>query len=149
MTFGDQRLPPRFWRKVVVAESGCWEWKASGNQFGYGRLRVGRRMIVSHRVSYEALVGPIPDGLELDHICRNRPCVNPAHLEPVTRIENVRRSDAGRALAEWQLAKTHCPRGHLYDERNTYVGRNPNGRPTRVCRACGREKKRARKARSA
>lgn len=85
----------RFWPKVERVEDGCWLWTASLTGDGYGRISLGGKfgpMGLAHRVAYELLVGPIPEGLELDHLCRVRRCVNPEHLEPVTHAENVRRA---------------------------------------------------------
>lgn len=88
---------------IVVDDCGCWRWTGQKNRFGYGQLTVNRdgksRCLGAHRFSYEAHVGPIPEGLEIDHLCRVRDCVNPEHLEPVTRAENVRRSWAARKAA--------------------------------------------------
>lgn len=79
----------------AVTEAGCWEWKRALNWTGYGRVRepLTRRRIAAHRWVWEQKHGPVPEGLELDHLCRNRRCVNPDHLEPVTRVENARRRD--------------------------------------------------------
>lgn len=112
----------RFWQKVDQS-GGCWLWTAGTTEWGYGSFWTGERRVKAHRWSYEHLVGPIPEGLTLDHLCRNPPCVNPAHLEPVTGAENTRRG--GNAL------KTHCPQGHEYDAKNT---RHCHG--SRFCRAC-------------
>jgi hypothetical protein len=91
-------------------------------------------MVQAHRFAYELLVGPIPEGLELDHLCRNHACVNPAHLEPVIHVENIRRGDTD-AQGRCNRDKTHCPAGHPLDEANTY--HNPHG--WRACRTCNRE----------
>ena len=81
-----------FWLKVETLSTGCWEWTGHVNNAGYGRVKND----YAHRLAYEMFVGPIPDGADLDHLCRRRSCVNPAHLEPVTRSENVRRGYAAR-----------------------------------------------------
>ena len=92
------KLPLRFWDKIRILDNGCWLWTGSISTAGYGRFGVGSRtdnsarMVGAHRWAYEHLVGPIPPGLESDHLCRNRACVNPAHIEPVTRSVNFLRS---------------------------------------------------------
>lgn len=98
----------RFWEKVDRG-GDCWEWLAAVRSDGYGTFRLFGRMVRPHRYAYELLVGPIPDGLHLDHLCRNRTCVNPEHLEPVTLGENVLR---GLGPSATNTRKTHCPRGH-------------------------------------
>lgn len=124
--------------KFLVGDA-CWEWTAVRNAFGYGvihRLDKGSRL--AHRVLYEALVGPVPDGMDLDHLCRNRGCVRPGHLEVVTRSENIRRGDGPQILRAWNASKTHCPNGHSYADQEQY--RRPNGE--RRCGACNREEAR-------
>ena len=117
--------------------SPCWVYTAYINKDGYGQAKYGSRaegnevMRHTHRITYEALIAEIPKGLELDHLCRNRACCNPWHLEPVSHAVNVRRGDGGKCHA----AKTHCPSGHAYDDENTYV--NPTTK-RRSCRTCQR-----------
>lgn len=130
-----------FWSKVDKADpDGCWLWTGTKVPSGYGRLWIAQRPFAAHRVAYEWLVGPIPEGLQLDHLCRVRRCVNPAHLEPVTSRENTMR---GLNWAARNAEKTHCPQGHPYDEANTYL-RSGGGRG---CRACHREAARAQRQR--
>ena len=130
-TFGDPRLPPRFWAKVYVLDNGCWEWTAGRNWVGYAKFDANGRTEAAHRWAYRQLIGPIPEGLTLDHLCKNRACVFPDHMEPVTMRENVLRGNGLSAIAARQ---THCTHGHPFDEANTR--REPDGH--RSCRACGR-----------
>lgn len=124
----------RFWAKVDRrGPDECWPWIASRDPLGYGRFNADDAVLPStlaHRIAYTWLIGPIPDGLCLDHLCRNPPCVNPAHLEPVTLAENTRRGAAGL----YNRVKTHCKHGHPFDDENTLVCRD--GR--RSCRTCRR-----------
>lgn len=124
-------LPDRFWSKVEKqVDDDCWLWTGCCNDQGYPLFWQDRRHRRAHILSYVSVHGPVPSGLVLDHVkergCTRRHCVNPAHLEPVTRGENVKRG--GNA------AKTHCSSGHAYDETNTH--RRENGH--RSCRACAR-----------
>lgn len=119
----------RFWGKVD-ASGDCWTWTASQAGGGYGWFASAKgRSTPAHRWSYEHLVGPVPDGLDLDHLCRNRACVRPDHLEPVTRRTNLLR---GNTLPAKNAGKTHCSKGHEFIEENTYVDRLGK----RHCRAC-------------
>lgn len=141
----------RFWPKVnkhgpipdYRPELGpCWVWTAAMATGGYGAFGVGRRKVYAHRFAYELLVGPIPEGLEIDHLCRVRACVNPTHLEAVTHRENDIRGFGASGI---HARKTHCFRGHPFDENNTY--KRANGK--RVCRTCTLERQnKRRKAKS-
>lgn len=134
-----------FWPKVdkggpcpdLLHDLGrCWVWKGAKSRNGYGSFRDsgkdGAKTISSHRWSYQTLVGQVPVGLDLDHLCRNRLCCNPQHLEPVTRAVNAKRGAGG----QHQARKTHCPKGHPYDLLNTYFARK--GRDCRTCLASRR-----------
>lgn len=147
----------RFWAKVdkkgpVPAhrpELGpCWVWKAALSPYGYAIYKwPGKPSGGAHRVAYELLVGPIPDGLTLDHLCHNgsgceagddcphRACVNPDHLEPVTIRVNLHRGQTN-------ARKTHCPRGHEYTKDNTRIRTRRNGTQYRECRTCHRDRRR-------
>lgn len=136
----------RFWPKVnkggpISAArpdlGSCWLWKnARNNPYEYGNFRPGgeRRKVLAHRWAYEELIGPVPEGLELDHLCRTPACVRPSHLEPVTHRVNIRRGTAG----QWQQAKTHCPRGHVYSPENTRV----SDKGHRWCLSCAKARPR-------
>lgn len=140
----DDRLPERLKKNLVYSiekfqRTYCWEWLGYKWE-GYGHIQWGDKgqQIRTHRLTYLLLVGPIPAGLVLDHLCRNRACCNPAHLEPVTKGENTRRGDTWSS-GKINRAKTHCPQGHLYSKDNTIDRvRNRNGRTTvaRECKTC-------------
>ncbi|HEY6021612.1 MAG TPA: HNH endonuclease signature motif containing protein [Candidatus Paceibacterota bacterium] len=138
--FGQVDPQTRFWAYVDKrSPEECWPWLASTSDAGYGAFSVGKRYINAHRFAYESIIGPIPDGLTLDHRCRNRACVNPAHLEPVSRGENTLR---GKTITAANRAKTHCPKGHEYTPENTYNWSN-----RRVCKTCHKAKTAAQRVR--
>lgn len=132
----------RFWSKVDKSGE-CWIWTAYVSRDGYGRFRGAGRAstLQAHRVAYEYLVGPIPGGLTIDHLCRVKDCVNPGHMEVVTRAENARRGALDSRPN--RPRKTHCIHGHEFTPENAY--RRPDGH--RNCRACLREQGRAYRAR--
>lgn len=121
-------------------EDCCWEWTAATAK-GYGRFSVDGRLEQAHRVMYVRVHGPIPEGLHLDHLCTNRRCVRPSHLEIVTNRENVLR---GESFCAANAGKSHCPAGHSYDGANVYLA--PNGH--RKCRTCQRDHDRRRRRRT-
>ena len=158
---GDNRLPERFWRKVTVdTGSGCWVWMAALNRRGYGIWGWQGRTVLVHRVAYEVLTGQrIPEGLTIDHVakrgCIHHNCLNPAHLDVVTRAENNRRQwdIRGRVPApepkSWEQTflfgdeavtsrpfRSHCPRGHEFTEDNTYTNLLRSGAVSRQCKTC-------------
>ena len=134
-------LPERVKSKFSVEDGdGCWTWRATKSN-GYGRLFIGGRAWPAHRWVYEALVGLIPEGLTLDHLCRNRACVRPDHLEPVTMRENILR---GESFAAVNNRKTHCKHGHEFTPENTYVATPA----WRGCRTCARDARRKWKSRN-
>lgn len=135
--------PPseRVLARIRVTERGCWVFTGALNKEGYGVVGRGRRgegTMLAHVAVFEAVNGPVPEGMEVDHTCLVHACCNPAHLEPVTHAENMRRAWAAGLLtmppgSAINAAKTHCPKGHPYDETNTYrISRE------RRCRACMR-----------
>lgn len=124
----------RFWEKVEETPDGCWLWTAATDKDGYG-VFVGAPYGTSsaHRIAYRFVVGLIPAGLTIDHLCRTLTCINPAHLEPVSNRENILRGDGITAV---NARKTHCKRGHPLSGDNLYP--RPDG--DRDCRTCRRER---------
>lgn len=146
--FGDARLSPHFWARVRQADNGCWLWKLKPAANGYGRYKIRDERYMAHRFVYETVVGPVPSGMQVDHVCHSvdsgceggdgclhRRCVNPAHLEPVTGLVNTLRSiELNRDAC--------CPKGHPYDVLNTgYTGSG-----SRYCKACAQAQRRERYA---
>lgn len=118
----------RFMTKVQVTES-CWLWLASKNMAGYGQFWSGEKLVRAHRFAFEHQFGSIPPGLEIDHICGNRACVNPDHMRCVSHRENMR---ASNSIFGRNAVKTHCKRGHAFEGSNLYISKTGS----RQCRAC-------------
>lgn len=130
----------RFWSKVDTS-GDCWVWNGAKDR-GYGKFRLAgpvRRTVNAYRWAWEAVNGPVPEGLELDHLCRNPSCVRPSHMEAVTHAVNMLRSDAPPAV---RARQTECIHGHPFTPENTYVRQ---GTGFRSCRACSRDRDRARR----
>lgn len=123
-----------------LPDGDCLVFTGHLNASGYGVVKTPTGAALAHRVTFEDAYGPIPEGLEIDHLCRRRDCISPVHLDAVPHEENMRRGRAGAP----QRAKTHCPQGHPYDEENTYSLITRNGYVNRLCRSCRREKRRQR-----
>ena len=132
--YGDYRLRgrmdviPNFWKRVDKT-GGCWKWTGAINSWGYGQFGTKGKFIRAHRFAYELIKGEIPPGLVLDHLCGNRSCVNPDHLEAVTQRVNAFRSNC---ITTQNLRKTHCPSGHPYNESNALIQKSG----WRMCRIC-------------
>lgn len=155
------RLARTFWSKIRVEPNGCWIWTGSTTGFGYGRIYVDAQVkqVYVHRWAYELFVGPIPEGLDIDHVCHNedksclggkagcrhRLCANPDHLRTATRSQNIR---AGRKPGPRNVApKPQCKWGHDFDEANTYIVKQKDGRTWRMCRKCNARRQRETHAR--
>ena len=143
--YSTRPVEERFWAKVRGGDdpNACWEWTAADNGTGYGIFSRGGRnnMTLAHRWAYERWVGPIAAGLTIDHLCRNKRCVNTLHLEAVSHAENVRRGMAGVE----QRARTFCPQGHPYDAANTYYHARDKKRGCRTCQRAAKNRWRAKK----
>jgi len=127
VTFGDTRMPEHFWSKLTVTARGCWEM---GNKpDAYGGFWLDGKAHGAHRIAWQRLVGPIDDNLDVDHVCRNRPCCNPSHLEPVTRQVNIQRAySPSLEVAQ----RTHCTKGHELTADNVVKSKVPYKR----CKTC-------------
>jgi HNH endonuclease len=121
----------RFLRLTEVHPGGCWEWNGHRSNSGYPSCNIDGESR-AHRLSHKLFIGPIPEGLEIDHICRNRGCVNPDHLEAVTHVENMRRAARDSDFGA-NRRKTHCLRGHEFTPENTYWRPDGKGRQCRPC----------------
>ncbi len=133
-------IDERFWAKVNKTNS-CWLWTGLLSERGYGIFKATKK-VRAHRFAYELLIGPIPDGLSLDHLCRVRHCVRPSHLEPVTAAENNRRGDG---LTAHNMRKTRCLRGHPFHESTSYLRASREN--SRHCRTCQAMRQKARRQR--
>jgi len=138
MSLKDEQIPIHI-KKILnklepLTESGCWVYTGYVNNYGYARMRVNKRTCSAHRLMYEHHIGPIPNGLVIDHLCRVKCCVNPYHLEAVPQKKNVLR---GNGVTSINSRKTHCHAGHPFDDKNTYRLKLGRG-----CKTCYREAKR-------
>jgi len=125
----------RFFSKIE-GRHNCWIWKAYRDKDGYGNITINKQPKRAHCISYELFKGEIPQGLQIDHLCRNTSCVNPEHLEVVTLRENLLRGDT---YAANNIKKTHCPQGHEYNKANTYRDKN-DGWYCRLCRRVAQQR---------
>jgi hypothetical protein len=132
----------RIARSIVVDDNGCWIWQRAINRDGYGRIRVDKRAWLVHRLAYTLSVGAIPNGLDLDHLCRVRACCNPSHVQPVDRKTNVLRGEHPNVVLHHV---GQCKHGHVIDTDNAYV--RPDGRLK--CAECTRAAVRQRRANAA
>lgn len=137
----DALFEKRFWEKVDYAEKSeddCWIWIGKKNNYGYGIICRSQKELSAHRVSYERTFGKIPRGMVIDHLCRNRACVNPLHMQVVTNVENVMRGMSPYAQKKrW----THCHNGHSLSGENLKIRKNG----TRFCRECDKLRARTRR----
>lgn len=143
-------LKKRFWNNVsATSAEGCWNWNGPISIYGYGRLMesVGNRktkQLMAHRFAYEEVIGKIEEGMTIDHVCRNKSCVNPAHMEIVTRGENSTRAHSKNMNA---MRDNCCIRGHKIEGENVVLEKRKNGSQRKRCKACAklRDSKRSRK----
>lgn len=133
----------RFRSRVTIQPSGCMQW-SSVRKDGYGTWTLGGKCYVPHRWLYEQLIGEVPMGWTLDHICRNRGCVNVwEHIEAVPHKENIRR--AVDHMSQVNAVKTHCPKGHEYTKTNTWMQTKSTGTKLRKCKLCDKQRKEAKR----
>lgn len=140
MLYGEP-LAVRLFAKVRVAENGCWLFEPAVKVAWYGKVKTDWGAANVHVIVWNWLRGPVPDGLELDHLCRNKACCNPDHLEAVSHKENCRRGRGPEVARSRRFTQTHCKRGHEFNLVNTIYKKKQ-----RVCRICKREWQRARRA---
>lgn len=151
-------LSQRFWEKVSKGTPGeCWLWigartgKSTTSVGGYGVIRLGKdggfRQVYAHQVSYWLHYGPVSEDIEIDHLCSNRLCVNPGHLEAVTSLINTRRIHERGNCPNHYKYKTHCRNGHILSGENLVLRKNSVGGPARICKECRRDRDRKRSTR--
>ena len=133
MDLYDEKIKGKIISNIKVIDN-CWVWQGTIINTGYGQISYHNKHYSVHRLSYILYIGEIPEKLELDHLCRNRKCCNPDHLEPVTRKENIRRSPLHNKN------KTHCPQGHEYTHDNTYFTKSRNNRRCKICKKSSNNK---------
>lgn len=126
-------------KNKIIKKKGCWLWIGYITNNGYGMIHYKRKTDYSHRVSYQIFKGKIPENKELDHLCRNRSCINPKHLEPVIRSENALRGLGPKKLGLLNSSKKKCQNGHFFNKKNTYY-RKSGGRACRPCVAKSQQK---------
>lgn len=142
MILSSEEIEDRFDRSwMPEPNTGCWIWARALNDKGYGRFCYNWTVERAHRVAWKIYRGEIPIGMQIDHLCRNRFCVNPNHLEVVTQQENIRRGEAGVVTKQKQKAKTHCVRGHAYEGSNLYEWERRGWRQCRKCQEINRQKR--------
>ena len=122
----------RFLGRIRVSDNNCWEWTGTKSKYGYAVMEINYRQVRCARFSYGFFIKPVPTKLQIDHLCRNRICVNPIHLEAVTARTNILR---GIGVSALNILKKHCKSGHQFDESNTYLS-TEKGNIRRTCRKC-------------
>ena len=143
MEYDPSQLPARVAAKISIDDNGCWMWTAYVSVYGYGRLRYETKNYPAHRFTYQWFVGEVEPGLDVDHLCRVRACCNPAHLEAVTRRENLLR---GLTIPAMHAAKTECKSGHPFDATNTRIDPATGDRKCRACDKRNQQRYRDRRA---
>lgn len=138
----SKSIEERLWSGAIEGERGCWVWQRSLSDTGYGRIVNNGQAVGIHRLAYELAIGPIPEGLVIDHLCFTRSCINPEHLEPVTHKENTLR---GSGVTAYNANRKYCVKGHAYDEENTHY--HQGRRYCRICVKNTRDRMRARQRR--
>lgn len=128
-----QRRESHWLTAIMVTGGGCWQWTGARHELGYGRVRISGKVVPSHRHIYTLIRGPIPEGMQLDHLCRNPPCCNPWHLEPVAPEENVHRGAMAIGFGH-PANRMWCKRGHEFTEQNTYLNPKNGAKSCKICR---------------